>query len=68
VDACCSRLAFAGAARQQAAKNTAPFIQLGSYRVTGGEGGVKYLAGSGSSATFNLALGNRRFTDRAADP
>jgi len=57
-----------GAARQQAAKNTAPFIQLGSYRVTGGEGGVKYVAGSGSSATFNLRSVTGRFTDRAADP
>jgi len=57
-----------GAARQQAAKNTAPFIQLGSYRVTGGEGGIKYVAGSGSSVTFNLRSVAGRFTDRAADP
>ena len=57
-----------GAARQQAAKNTAPFIQLGSYRVTGGEGGIKYVAGSGSSVTFNLRSAAGHFTDRAADP
>src|SRR6266478_1549178 len=57
-----------GAASQQVAKNTSPFIQLGSSRVTGGEGGVKYVAGSGSSATFNLRSVIGHFTDRAADP
>jgi len=49
-------------------RDTARFIQLGSYRVTGGEGGVKYVAGSGSSATFNLRSVTGHFTDRAADP
>src|SRR6266480_2406423 len=57
-----------GAARQQAAKNSAQFVQLGSSRVTGGEGGVKYVAGSGSSVTFNLRSVAGHFTDRAADP
>ena len=57
-----------GGASQQAATNTAPFIELGSYRVTGGEGGVKYVAGSGSSATFNFRSVTGHFTDRAADP
>jgi exopolysaccharide biosynthesis operon protein EpsL len=57
-----------GAARQQAAKNSAQFLQLGSSRVTGGEGGVKYVAGSGSSVTFNLRSVVGHFTDRAADP
>jgi len=36
--------------------------------VTGGEGGVKYVAGSGSSVTFNLRSVAGHFTDRAADP
>ena len=57
-----------GAARQQAAKNSAQFVQLGSSRVTGGEGGVKYVAGSGSSVTFNLRSVVGHFTDRVADP
>jgi exopolysaccharide biosynthesis operon protein EpsL len=57
-----------GAARQQAAKNSAQFVQLGSSRVAGGEGGVKYVAGSGSSVTFNLRSVVGHFTDRAADP
>jgi exopolysaccharide biosynthesis operon protein EpsL len=57
-----------GAATQQAAKNSVSFVQLGSFRVTGGEGGVKYVAGSGSSVTFNLRSVTGHFTDRAADP
>jgi exopolysaccharide biosynthesis operon protein EpsL len=57
-----------GAATQQAAKNSVSFVQLGSFRVTGGEGGVKYVAGSGSSVTFNLRSVAGHFTDRAADP
>jgi exopolysaccharide biosynthesis operon protein EpsL len=57
-----------GAARQEAAKNTVPFVQLGSFRVTGGEGGVKYAAGSGSSVTFNLRSVVGHFNDRVADP
>jgi len=57
-----------GAARQQVAKNSAQFVQLGSSRVTGGEGGVKYVAGSGSSVTFNLRSVAGHFTDRAPDP
>src|SRR6267142_2635123 len=57
-----------GAATQQAAKNSVSFVQLGSSRLTGGEGGVKYVAGSGSSVTFNLRSVAGHFTDRAADP
>ncbi len=57
-----------GAATQQAAKNSVSFVQLGSYRATAGEGGVKYVAGSGSSVTFNLRSIAGHFTDRAADP
>src|SRR5712691_10168087 len=57
-----------GGARQQTAKNSVSFVQLGSSRVTGGEGGVKYEAESGSSVTFNLRSVAGRFTDRAADP
>jgi exopolysaccharide biosynthesis operon protein EpsL len=57
-----------GAATQQVSKNSVPFVQLGSSRVTGGEGGVKYVAGSRSSVTFNLRSVAGHFTDRAADP
>jgi hypothetical protein len=35
-------------------KNSVPFVQLGSLRASGAEGGVKYVARSGSSVTFNL--------------
>jgi exopolysaccharide biosynthesis operon protein EpsL len=57
-----------GGARQQVASNSVSFVQLGSYRVTGGEGGAKYVAGSGSSVTFNLRSVAGHFTDRVADP
>ena len=57
-----------GAATRQAATNSVSFVQLGSFRVTGGEGGVKYVAGSGSSVTFNLRSVAGHFTDRTADP
>jgi exopolysaccharide biosynthesis operon protein EpsL len=57
-----------GAATQQTAKNSVSFLQLGSARVDGGEAGVKYVAGSGSSVTFNLRSVAGQFTDRAEDP
>src|SRR5438309_11453780 len=57
-----------GAARQQAAKNSAQFVQFGSSRVMGGEGGVKYVAGSDSSVTFNLRSVVGHFTDRVEEP
>jgi len=57
-----------GATTRQAATNSVSFVQLGSFRVTGGEGGVKYVAGSGSSMTFNLRSVAGHFTDRTADP
>ncbi len=39
-----------------------------SSRVNGGEGGIKFVAGSGSSVTFNLRSVVGHFTDRTADP
>jgi exopolysaccharide biosynthesis operon protein EpsL len=57
-----------GGLRQQEVKNSVAFVQLGSIRASGAQGGVKYVARSGSSVTFNLRSLVGHFTDRTADP
>jgi len=43
-------------------------LQLGSYRATGGDAGVRYEAGSGSSLAFTLRSLDAKYIDRPARP
>ena len=54
--------------RQQEVRNSAPFVQLGSFRASGGDGGVRYVAGAGNSVDFRVRVLDGRYTDRTADP
>ncbi len=56
------------AATQEMAKNSVPFQQVGSYRLTGGDAGVKYLAQSGSSIELHAASGRGDYLDQPLDP
>ena len=56
------------AATQVVSENSVPFIQQGSYRLTGGDGGIKYLAQSGSSVELHAASANGDYLDQPLDP
>ena len=57
-----------GGLRQQETRYSVPFLQLGSYRATGGDAGVRYEAGSGSSLAFTLRSLDAKYIDRPLDP
>ncbi|MGA8005941.1 MAG: hypothetical protein WCA17_07570, partial [Burkholderiales bacterium] len=56
------------AATQDISKNSVPFVQVASYRLTGGDVGVKYLAQSGSSIELHAASGRGDYLDQPVDP
>jgi exopolysaccharide biosynthesis operon protein EpsL len=56
------------AGTQDVSKNSVPFVQVASYRLTGGDGGVRYLAQSGSSIEFHAASGRGEYLDQPLDP
>jgi len=56
------------AATQDVARNSVPFQQVASYRLTGGDAGVRYLAQSGSSIEFHAASSNADYLDQPVDP
>jgi exopolysaccharide biosynthesis operon protein EpsL len=53
---------------QQEHKYSVPFPQLGSYRASGAEGGIEYVARSTSSAALKLRVLDGQYVDRPLDP
>ncbi len=56
------------AATQDVSKNSVPFVQVASYRLTGGDAGIRYLAQSGSSVEFHVASARGDYLDQPLDP
>jgi exopolysaccharide biosynthesis operon protein EpsL len=57
-----------GALSQRASKTSQPLADEGSFRADGVEGGVKYVAGAGSSIGLNVRALDGKYTDRPVDP
>jgi exopolysaccharide biosynthesis operon protein EpsL len=57
-----------GGLSERVSRTSQPIADEGSFRSRGGEAGVKYVAGAGSSARFTLRAHEGRYTDRALDP
>jgi len=57
-----------GGLRQREINYSVPFPQVGSFRETAGEAGLKYLAGTAASLTVNFRSTSGHYTDRVLDP
>lgn len=57
-----------GGFTQERNRYSVPFPEEGSYRASGGEAGVKWVARSTNWLAFNLRSLEGRYTDRALDP
>jgi len=57
-----------GALSQVRDRYSVPFPQEGSYRASGGEAGVKWVAPSANWLAFNLRSLEGRYLDRPLDP
>ena len=57
-----------GAAIYDKTENSSPVPQTPNYRATGGEGGINYMARSGSSIGFNYRGRHGEYVDRLLDP
>ena len=56
-----------GAALYEKTDNSPPVPQTPNYRASGGEGGIKYVARSGSSVGFNYRARRGEYVDRPLD-
>lgn len=56
------------AATEDVSKNSVTFVQVPSNRRRGGDGGIKYLAQSGSSVEFHAASARGEYLDQPLDP